>query len=70
MPTYGNLGVGLQGECSKLRLFLIGGGNGDGLLRAHTQRELLAAGGHAGDGFQARFELGYGPRGGDAALRG
>lgn len=69
-PTYGNLGVGLQGKCSKLRLVLVGGGDGHGLLGANTQRELLARRGYTGDGLEACFELGYGPRRGDAALRG
>jgi hypothetical protein len=51
----------LQWEGSKLRLFLIGGGKGHGILRANTERELLAARGHTGDGLEARLEMGYGP---------
>jgi hypothetical protein len=59
--TYGDFGIRLQWECSQLRLFLIGGGKGHGILRANTKCELLAAGGHTGDGLEACLEVGYGP---------
>lgn len=60
-PAYCDLGIRLQRKGSQLGALFIGGSDGDGMLRADAQGELLARGGDSGDGLQARLEMRYGP---------
>lgn len=59
--TYGDLRIWLQRERGEARVLLVGGAEGDGILGAHTQGQLLAAGWDAGNGLQARLEMRNGP---------
>lgn len=68
--TYAYLRVWLQWEGCKARLLFVGGNEGNGILGAKAQRQLLAACWHAGNRLQTCLEVRDGPRGGDPALGG
>lgn len=59
--TYGDLRVRLQRKRGKLHLLFIRCGDGNGLLRANSQGELLAAHWDTRDGLEARLEVRYAP---------
>lgn len=51
--TYGDLRIGLQRKGREVRVLLVGGRQGNGILRTKAQGEPLAGGRDAGDRLEA-----------------
>lgn len=61
VATYSDFRIRLQRKRRKLCLLLVRCSDSDGILRADSQRELLAAHRDTCDGLEARLEVRYAP---------